>query len=588
MSIIDFTSRPSPLVGARNGRARWPTLVAASVMLVASGRAQIPAGARRPATPQPVQAMVAGLVTSGAGGQPLPNTRVTLFRPDLTFFRETRATSSGAYVFPGVPPGAYTLGAALTDFDYQELPVTLTSGATVVNFALLSESEAGRWDTIGDTLPELFDATDIGALRPDGTVLFCHDTVDPIVFNPVTGAKVLPGGSGSEQGCMNTTLLADGSVLVVGGQNGSDPGSFVNAVPWVKRFRPDNTWIQLTDLNLAVGRWYPGLARLNDGSVIAIGGGTAPSAQRTDTCERFDLASLTWSPVALLFNGKILHSWGGRPQLYDVALGTWTNTGQFVHPNRGYPGHSDHSLIVLADGRAAALGVNPIAQPAGAMVEYYDSATGQWSAGTSPSLRRFQSEVVPLPDGRVLVAGGDQGTTAGAEPNVLGCVKRTDLFAPSSGAWRRVANMLEFREYHAVTLLVPDGRVITTGGTRIKFQYGPTSANVDAFSPPYLFRGVRPSISNVSDSTPQRGALVSFDVFPQTTITSVVLIGVQSTTHWVDGGIPRRLVLQPSSTPGGAQVALPSDPNVLPLGWYLLFAMVDDIPSKALFVRIDP
>ena len=27
--------------------------------------------------------------------------------------------------------------------------------------------------------------------------------------------------------------------------------------------------------------------------------------------------------------------------------------------------------------------------------------------------------------------------------------------------------MLEFREYHAVTLLVPDGRVITTGGTVI-------------------------------------------------------------------------------------------------------------------------
>ncbi|MFO0982462.1 MAG: hypothetical protein U1E76_12135 [Planctomycetota bacterium] len=50
--------------------------------------------------------------------------------------------------------------------------------------------------------------------------------------------------------------------------------------------------------------------------------------------------------------------------------------------------------------------------------------------------------------------------------------------------------MLEFREYHAVTLLVPDGRVLTTGGTRIKFSTA-TSANIEAYRPPYLFRGVR-------------------------------------------------------------------------------------------------
>lgn len=562
--------------------------------------AQTSSGARRAATPGILPATVSGFVTQSGGGQPVPNARVTLFRVDLSFFRETRTTGAGSYLLSNVPPGAYLLGVAIPGFDYREISITLPSGTTQSSFALLPESEPGRWDTIGDTLPELFDATDIGALRPNGTVLFCHDTVDPIVFDPVTGAKVFPAGSGTEQGCMNTTLLADGSVLIVGGQNGSAPGSFTNAIPWVKRFRPDNTWVQLADLNLAAGRWYPGLARLNDGSVIAIGGGTAPSAQRTDTCERFNLGNLTWSwtgstgmpmefpPVALLFNGKILHTWGGRPQLYDVALGAWTNTGQFVHPNRGYPGHSDHSLIILQDGRAAAIGVNPITQPAGVMVEYYDATSGLWVAGTSPSLRRSQAEVVQLPDGRVLVAGGDQGTTQGTEPNVLGCVKRCDLLAPANGAWRRVADTPEFREYHAVTLLVPDGRVITTGGTQIKFQYGPTSANVDAFSPPYLFRGVRPAISNLSDSTPQRGAALAFNVFPQTTLTSVVLLGVQSTTHWVDGGIPRRLVLQPTQAGDAAQVVLPTDPNVIPLGWYLLFAMVDDIPSRALFVRIEP
>lgn len=148
--------------------------------------------------------------------------------------------------------------------------------------------------------------------------------------------------------------------------------------------------------------------------------------------------------------------------------------------------------------------------------------------------------------------------------------------------------MAWYREYHAVTLLVPDGRVLTTGGATIKFQYGPTSADIEAWSPPYLFRGVRPELSQISDTSPSRGQTVQFQVFPSTRLTSVVLMGVQSTTHWVDGGIPRRLELPVSQTNQTAQVTLPLDPNVVPLGWYMLFGMVDDIPSVGLILRVDP
>jgi hypothetical protein len=33
-------------------------------------------------------------------------------------------------------------------------------------------------------------------------------------------------------------------------------------------------------------------------------------------------------------------------------------------------------------------------------------------------------------------------------------------------------------------------------------------------------------------------------------------------------------------------VTLPTDPNLLPLGYYMLFAMVDDIPSIARIVNV--
>jgi hypothetical protein len=145
---------------------------------------------------------------------------------------------------------------------------------------------------------------------------------------------------------------------------------------------------------------------------------------------------------------------------------------------------------------------------------------------------------------------------------------------------------LEFREYHAVSLLLPDARVITTGGTRIKFQIGPTTSDVEAWSPPYLFRGVRPSIGNLSTTTPRRGEAVAFDVAPATRLTGVVLMGTGAHTHWVDGGVPRRLELPVAQAGARATVTLPADANLLPVGHYLLFAMVDDIPSVARIVRV--
>ena len=122
--------------------------------------------------------------------------------------------------------------------------------------------------------------------------------------------------------------------------------------------------------------------------------------------------SQAWS--ALLYTGKVLRTWG-RPALFDPSKGTWATTGAFAFPNRGWPGHSDHSTVFLTDGRVLVVGVNVRSAGASAqMVERYDPSTARWTALGSPALRRMQSEVTYLPDGNVLVAGGDitnQGTT---------------------------------------------------------------------------------------------------------------------------------------------------------------------------------
>ena len=553
-----------------------------------------------PATSSQRPGRVIGAIIDSTSSAPVPAARVTLFTPGINEFFEVRSDAAGTYAFRDVPAGSYRLGVASPGRDYREVGLQVGMGTVRFDVSLTPETQSGSWQVIGSTLPHLLDATDIGALLPDGQILYCHDTQDPIVFNPLAGNTAIFGPSGSEQGCMNTTHLDDGSILFVGGQDGSDPGRFRMAISWVKRYLPNNTWMQLADMLAPTGRWYPGLARLSDGSVLVFGGGTAPNAQRTDTAELFDPLTQNWSwvgqmgsanefaPAALLHNGLVLRTWGADPELFDPLTNAWSAAAPLAFANRGFPGHSDHSLLVLSDGRALVVGVRGTAEPPPAMTEYYDPSVNTFTAGSSPTLVRYQGEVVYLPNGEVFYGAGDLGTTAGPEPNVLGIVKRCDLFDPFDGSWRRVADMPTFREYHGVTLLIPDGRVVTTGGTMIKFQVGPTTADIEAYSPPYLFRGVRPGLSGLSDTTPARGQTLNFEVFPDTQLTGAVLMGMQTTTHWVDGGIPRRLELDVSQVGSSASVSLPTDANLLPLGWYMLFGMVDDIPSEALVLRVGP
>ncbi len=542
---------------------------------------------------------VTGMVQEQAGPHdPIAGARATLFDITLSFFRETRTASDGSFAFADVPDGSYQLGATKLRHEYVEDTIAVSSGGVVHDFLLGPETHAGQWDIIGTTAPEFLDATDIGILLPSGEIFYCHDTTDPILFNPVTGDRMFPSGSPSEQGCQNGSLLEDGRIIMMGGQTPADPGSFTNAIPWVKTWAPvSQTWQLLADMRHKVGRWYPGLSRLADGSFLVMGGGTCCAAVRTDTCERFDLSTQTWNytgsmvnptefpPSALLYTGEVLSTWW-PPQLYNPTTEQWRITGNFNQPNRFWPGHSDHSLVVLADGRALAIGVVSGPDNNTVMGEAYDPTTEAWSLTSNPGLVRYQTEVVQLPDGRIFVGGGETEVDPPPVPNILGIVKWCDIYDPDTDSWRRVADMNWHREYHAMTLLVPDGRVVTTGGTRIKFQVGPLSADIEAYSPPYLFRGVRPGITTISATDLPRGAEMTFEVFPETQLTSVTLMGMQATTHWVDGGIPRRLVLPAQQNGTMVTTILPTDPNIIPLGHYMLFAMVDDIPSEARIIKI--
>ena len=87
-------------------------------------------------------------------------------------------------MFSYVAEGSYRLGVAALNYDYEERGVAVTNVAITNIFLLGVETNGGRWTIVGNTEPELLDGSGSGSLLPSGEVLFCHNTEEPIVFDP--------------------------------------------------------------------------------------------------------------------------------------------------------------------------------------------------------------------------------------------------------------------------------------------------------------------------------------------------------------------------------------------------------------------
>lgn len=544
---------------------------------------------------------VTGSVT--AGGVALAGARMTLFTADLAIFRELRSDSAGSFVFLNVPPGNYRLGVAMRDFDYQEIAITVAGSTVSRVFDLEAESHPGEWNFGGTIAPELLDGTGFGTLLPSSEVIFCHDTIDPIVIDPTTGVKWFPPGSGTPQGCHIMTLLARGDVYYGGGSMSGNPQDTVTQVSEYYR-RTTNTWTRLADMN--IGRWYPGLVRLPDERLLLIGGEIPPNGcNRTNTCEIYDPVSGNYTntgsfnlpteipPVLMLNDGRIFKTWR-YPEYYDIATGTWSPAPAMSQARAGAPGgdHCDHEIVHLPDGRVMAIGIDPADRGANStMVEFFDPATNTWSPGPDIRFQRMRPETVLLPDGRVLAWGGEYTgdaadapvlKTAGLVPK---CTNVADVFDPTTNTWRPVADAGRWVHYHNVQILLPDGRVMNTGGAGGGSLFG-NDNSIEYFSPPYLFRGVRPRIDAVSTTSLIPGGNVTLEVSRASAVTEVVLLGARASTHWVDSGVQRSIPLSFSQTGGTVTATLPADPRVALTGWYMLIVLVDDIPSEARMVRV--
>jgi hypothetical protein len=208
-------------------------------------------------------------------------------------------------------------------------------------------------------------------------------------------------------------------------------------------------------------------------------------------------------------------------------------------------------------------------------------ATPAWRQTASMTNARSFMNLTMLADGTVLATGGETDKNGG---NIANAVYAAELWSPTTQTWATMASMHTPREYHGTALLLPDGRVLESG-MGADFGNVPNEPSAEFYTPPYLFKGPRPTITQAPAQIQYNNSF--FVATPDAaSITSVSLIRTGAVTHFFDEN-ERYLPLAFTQTTGGLTVTAPVDGNLAPPGYYMLFIVNSSgVPSIAPFVQL--
>src|SRR5438876_5853409 len=91
------------------------------------------------------------------------------------------------------------------------------------------------------------------------------------------------------------------------------------------------------------------------------------------------------------------------------------------------------------------------------------SSTPSWTyTGSMAGGRRLHNATL-LPDGKVLVTGGTRGYEDPNSSSSKNAASEAEMWDPQTGTWQTMASLSIYRGYHAIALLLPDGRVLSGG-----------------------------------------------------------------------------------------------------------------------------
>jgi hypothetical protein len=256
-------------------------------------------------------------------------------------------------------------------------------------------------------------------------------------------------------------------------------------------------------------------------------------------------------------------------------------------------------LIVIIGGGASGL-------QEGRRIDIYNPYEDDWHSVDLRSTRQKPSSTL-LPDGNILIVNGEEFYRT---PENIGDLTRPALFDPRTRTVTELAPWKddpEVRGYHAVSLLLNDGRVLIGGGRIYQgerglangqgkegaYRIGCERPELRIFSPPYLFEGANHAPRSViGEGIPEKIVLggpafrVKFTGPAPRPNGGVVLMALGAYTHSFDQN--QRLVpLTAVSGPDEVTVTPPADGWMAPEGKYNLFLISDKgVPSVSKPVQV--
>jgi hypothetical protein len=153
--------------------------------------------------------------------------------------------------------------------------------------------------------------------------------------------------------------------------------------------------------------------------------------------------------------------WGlTYPELYDPATNTWSYAGS-TGGGSYQPNFYAHTATLLPSGQVLVVGGEtywPSCCYATKGVMLYHPDTNTWSFGRQTfDYRRYHTATL-LPNGKVMVAGGNIG--GDQNPSY----KTTEIYDPDTNTWTRAKDMIYARQNH-FAILLKTGKVLVGSGT---------------------------------------------------------------------------------------------------------------------------
>jgi hypothetical protein len=419
-------------------------------------------------------------------------------------------------------------------------------------------------------------------------------------WNTFNNTHTSPNNTSTDLFCAGHTVGSDGKLYVSGGHLGFN-GSFYPGSKHTNVYDSlTKQWTRGPDM--VDGRWYPTILTLPNKEILMMEGFSSSEATRynyipdvwnptTNTLRRLTTASTEQRSVQHLYpwlhvapDGRVFYSGATVNMAYlDTAgTGSWSTT----YP-RDTLARGAGSSVMYDVGKILVLGGNV---PATNTAVTVDLTSGVQATPTgSMAFARSNPNATLLADGSVFVNGGN---TSGINFDDTTSVYQSEIWNPVTGTWQLGASAQKPRNYHAVSLLLPDGSVWTAGSGGCG-NCAVNQLSAEIYYPPYLFRkntsgllAPRPRVT-VSPSSMTYNQNYTLTIPNANQIQKVALVALGSVTHAFNTNQRYVPLTIASRTSTSVTVTSPANANLAPPSHYMLFVINSNgVPSVAPIIQV--